>query len=304
MTSHRVDWKVLVVVLTALVVLTIITSQVAAGKDGDSNIQADLIVKRVKVHREWQKIGVVVKNVGGSLVDPGHYTAVWVNGEQYLDVADTDLGPGYADTYWLDQYLWEGQTVTLTVCADHYNTIEESDEDNNCLTGVYPPNRVYFRPQHPGASFSNTAEVDIVLFFWEPMFNFGHGQVGFTYDPMCADITDREIKSFVQGTWVPGVPGKEWITFTMGYDLQGEQSIASFTLHSIPGETCATLLDFVEGDPEPSRLVDDRGNEIPVTWENGMFWGNPHNLYLPSVLRDWDPLAPTPTPTKPMKEGT
>jgi len=142
-------------------------------------------------------------------------------------------------------------------------------------------NEVNFVPQESRAAFCNTAEVEI----WVNATNFQGGQIKFTYDSTCADVTnwERNTEDFPYGTWESDTPGEEWITFSAEGLLTGEYLIGILTIHCASEGECTTALDFVD----PSALKDNWGNEIPATWTDGTFRSGMHNLYFPLILRDY-----------------
>lgn len=66
-------------------------------------------------------------------------------------------------------------------------------------------NEVGFVPQESSAPFCETTEVEI----WVDATDFQGGQMKFTYDSTCADITnwERNTNDFLYGTWESDMPG-------------------------------------------------------------------------------------------------
>ena len=233
-----------------------------------SEDKPDLVITEINCDRENDRVGYLVKNIGGAVAPAGHYATLWVNDEEVChDEVVVDLGP--EDTYegWFDCYIWpESQTIDVRVCADNYQTVEESNEDNNCQEGLCSCNEVYFYPQHSRAVPGTSTEVEIRA----NAADFMGGQIKFVYNPACANVTnwERNEGDFPLGTWESGTPGEEWITFAAMEAVSGDYLIGTLTIHCLSEEECATALDFIEGTTD-SALFDDGGNELPATWTDG-----------------------------------
>jgi hypothetical protein len=142
-----------------------------------------------------------------------------------------------------------------------------------------------FLPQDSTAPLSGTTEVQIHV----DATNFKSGQVKFTYDATCADVTgwERNTSDFPMGTWESGTSGEEWITFSAQDAITGAYSIGTLTIRCISEEACTTALDFVEDGPMTSKLFDDWGSEISTAWQDGRFRGG-YGVYLPIVTKMWN----------------
>jgi len=138
-------------------------------------------------------------------------------------------------------------------------------------------------PQDSSAPFSETADVEI----WVNAANFQGGQIKLAYHPTCAEVTDwvSNTIEFPIGTWDSATPGEEWITFLTQAPMTGPHRIGTLTIHAVYAEGCATILDFVEEEPNPSKLFDDWGREIPATWTDGKFRSVP-KVYLPLIMKN------------------
>ncbi|MBC8445900.1 MAG: S8 family serine peptidase [Chloroflexi bacterium] len=144
-------------------------------------------------------------------------------------------------------------------------------------------NEVNFFPQESSAPFCETTEVQI----WVDATNFQGGQIKFTYDSTCADVTnwERNRDDFAYGTWESGTAGEEWILFSAEELLTGEYLIGTLTIHGVSEEECTTALDFVA----PSALKDNLGNEILATWTDGTFRSvTMYKVYLPLTMKNYD----------------
>jgi uncharacterized repeat protein (TIGR01451 family) len=95
------------------------------------------------VAKEWvcdnYTICYNVTNIGDGIAQAGHNTTLYVDGEEVAyNIVPVVLAPddGYTGCF---DYIWiyTPPSDSITVCADFNNTIEESNETNNCLTGVW-----------------------------------------------------------------------------------------------------------------------------------------------------------------------
>jgi hypothetical protein len=235
--------------------------------------QPDLVISDIDCDRENNRVEYEVENIGDGVAPAGHYTTLWVNDEEVChDEVVVDLGSEETYRAWFDGYEWpECQTIEVMVCADNYDTIEESNENNNCEWDTCSCNRVYLHPQDSIAPYCTTREVEILV----NATDFQAGQIKLVYNPACADVTDWELNKgvFPLGTWNSDTPGEEWITFTALGPLEGNYLIGTLTIHCVfeSDEGCATALDFVEDGTTGSALFDDTGSEMPATWEDGTF---------------------------------
>ncbi len=96
----------------------------------------DLVIVEIKPDRERGRIGYVLKNAGQAAAPAGHFTTLWVEGKKVCeDEVNSELEPGTTHQAWFKCYSWpEEQTIEVKVCADGRDSIEESDEENNCRT--------------------------------------------------------------------------------------------------------------------------------------------------------------------------
>lgn len=95
----------------------------------------DLIIDKIECDRENSRIGYVIKNVGEGTAKAGHATTLYVNGKEIsYDLVNVDLEPGATYESWFKEYKWpECTTIKARVCADDYDKVNESNEQNNCL---------------------------------------------------------------------------------------------------------------------------------------------------------------------------
>lgn len=97
------------------------------------------MITEVKCDRENNRIGYEVKNTGNAPASVTHETALLVKfdggwEQMCRDSVGVDLQPEDSYVGWFACYSWlECKTLEVRVCADRYNTIEESNEANNCL---------------------------------------------------------------------------------------------------------------------------------------------------------------------------
>ncbi|MBL7183448.1 MAG: hypothetical protein ISS50_03245 [Anaerolineae bacterium] len=142
-------------------------------------------------------------------------------------------------------------------------------------------NEVGFVPQESSAPFGGTTEVEV----WVDATGLQGGQMKFTYDSTCADVTnwERNGDDFLYGGWESDTAGEEWILFAAEGLLTGEYLIGTLIIHCVSEEECTTALDFVE----PSALKDNLGNEVPATWTDGTFRKGMYELYLPLTIKNF-----------------
>jgi uncharacterized repeat protein (TIGR01451 family) len=236
-----------------------------------SGEKPDLVIRHIECNRVEGHILYVVANAGDVTAPANHDTAVWINGTKICsDPVGVDLPPGGAYTG-LCRYTWPAQCVDISVraCADHNEEVDEISETNNCASEECPCNRVYFRPPQSSTSYSQTTRVDI----WVDADDFKAGQIKLAYSPACADVTDwtRNTSSFPMGTWDSDTSGEEWITFAAQQSLTGVHLVGTLTIHCENNGACATPLDFVVDGQGTSKLFDEFGGEVSVTWEDGDF---------------------------------
>jgi parallel beta-helix repeat protein len=99
----------------------------------------DLVITEIECDRENDRIGYWIENIGKAAAPESHHTALLVKfGEAWeemcYDLIDFDLNPGDSYQRWFECYTWpECQTIEVKVCADNYDVIKESDENNNYL---------------------------------------------------------------------------------------------------------------------------------------------------------------------------
>ena len=134
--------------------------------------------------------------------------------------------------------------------------------------GGPPPNEtaeVYFNPQRSSAPSNETAEVEIRVNVNE---SFQSGQLNITYPSEYANVTDWALNAddFSRGLCTLA-PGRAWITFVASGQLTGEHTVGTLTIQRVE-DACHTA-ELVFG--EPSLLCDDRGQEIEVEWNGGIF---------------------------------
>ena len=215
--------------------------------------------------------------------DPHHST---LPGEYWLSVG---IDPYGGTDAFSEQIIWSDEiehydehvqlSVATTAQADHVTVftkaapvwcVKHNDSywDDARLV-IIGGNTVYFEPQHSSASFCNTTSVDIKV----NAANFKAGQIKFTYNSSCADVTGwaRNTSDFPMGTWESGTSGEEWITFSAGDSMTGIYTIGALTIHCESEEDCTTALDFVAGGSGTSKLFDEWGSESSATWRDGTF---------------------------------
>nr|QNO55771.1 hypothetical protein DIJDKDOB_00002 [Methanosarcinales archaeon ANME-1 ERB7] len=135
---------------------------------------------------------------------------------------------------------------------------------------VAAQNEVYLVPMQSTATYCNTADVEI----WVKAAEFQGGQIDLTYDSSCANVTgwERNTTNFLIGGW-SHYDGRDWITFStmdpQPVSLTGNYMIGTLMIHCVSEseEGCETALAFIE----PSKLLDDRGDQVPTTRKDGTF---------------------------------
>ena len=98
----------------------------------------DLIVSEVKCDRKNDRISYVVKNVGEGKIVGGCYIRLFVDDEEEtIEAISLELQQNEIFESWFADYQWpECNTISVKVCVDFYDQIDESDEQNNCLETV------------------------------------------------------------------------------------------------------------------------------------------------------------------------
>jgi hypothetical protein len=96
----------------------------------------DLVIEEIACDQENSRIGYVIKNSGEAVAPAVHATVLFVNDEAICkDVVNIELAPGEIYKSWFDGYSWpQCQTIEVKVCADNSAVVEESNEQNNCLS--------------------------------------------------------------------------------------------------------------------------------------------------------------------------
>ncbi|RLG27355.1 hypothetical protein DRN70_02240, partial [Methanosarcinales archaeon] len=98
----------------------------------------DLIIEEIKCDYENSRIGYVIKNVDCATAPYGHATTLYVDGKEIShDLVGVDLKQGATRESWFKEYKWpECKTAKVKVCADNYDQVKESNEQNNCRERV------------------------------------------------------------------------------------------------------------------------------------------------------------------------
>ena len=81
-----------------------------------------------------------VTNIGEGTAPACHNTTLYVDGVAVAhDHVPVDLAPGESYSGCFDDYIWAytPPSDNITVCADNNETLDELDEDNNCLTNIW-----------------------------------------------------------------------------------------------------------------------------------------------------------------------
>ncbi len=81
-----------------------------------------------------------VTNIGDGTAPACHKTTLYVDGVAVAhDHVPVDLAPGESHIGCFDDYTWTytPPSDNITVCADNNDTLDELDEDNNCLTNIW-----------------------------------------------------------------------------------------------------------------------------------------------------------------------
>jgi hypothetical protein len=106
----------------------------------------DLIIEEIMCDQDNSRLGYVVKNSGEATASAGQTAVLFIDDEAVAeDIVAVELAPGESYESWFSGYAWpESYNLEADVCADNYNSIAESDEQNNCLSGeclytVTPP---------------------------------------------------------------------------------------------------------------------------------------------------------------------
>jgi uncharacterized repeat protein (TIGR01451 family) len=81
-----------------------------------------------------------VTNIGEGTAHACHNTTLYVDGVAVAhDHVPVDLAPGESYIGCFEDYIWAYTTPSdnITICADNNETVNELDEDNNCLTNIW-----------------------------------------------------------------------------------------------------------------------------------------------------------------------
>jgi hypothetical protein len=101
--------------------------------------EADLIIRELWVC--WPDnctICYKVTNRGDGNASEGHNTSLYVGSVEVAhDLVPVSLAPNASYIGCFKEYNWTYTSDNITVCADGNNTIEESNENNNCLTTLW-----------------------------------------------------------------------------------------------------------------------------------------------------------------------
>ncbi len=106
----------------------------------EEHAKPDLVIIDKWVNSDNCTICYNVTNTGNGTASVGHNTSLFVDGvEMARDYVQKELAPGEKYTGRFDSYNW---TYTqpediITVCADFNNTVDESNETNNCLNETW-----------------------------------------------------------------------------------------------------------------------------------------------------------------------
>ncbi|MGB7001804.1 MAG: CARDB domain-containing protein [Halobacteriota archaeon] len=91
------------------------------------------------VNETYYNVSYVILNNGSATAPAGHYTSLFVDGEEIKDKqVPVPLAPGktYTDTF--DTVIpCTNESDTIRICADNSHVVYELDEDNNCLENVW-----------------------------------------------------------------------------------------------------------------------------------------------------------------------
>ncbi len=232
----------------------------------------DLVITKVLCDRANNRVGYVIRNAGDAPASAGHDTALYVGGTFICnDEVSVNLAPGDAHTAWFDCYTWPSQpcaAISVRICADRGNEVDEKDETNNCTDDRCSCNRVYFEPENSGTSYCNRTPVDIRV----QATDFKAGQIKLTYDPSCADVVNWvPAPDFPLASWDSDTAGEEWITFSALAAMRGDYKVGTLYIHCVSEADCMTVLDFVVNGTGTSKLFDDGGAELAAAWEDGTF---------------------------------
>ena len=106
-----------------------------------------------------------VTNTGSGTASAGHNTTLYVDGNETAhDQVPVDLAPGESYVGCFESYIWAYTPPedNITVCADNNETVDESDETNNCLTNIWKCGDV------DGNGYINMADVGLL---WPHVFD-------------------------------------------------------------------------------------------------------------------------------------
>ena len=128
----------------------------------ETQILPDLVI--TDKHEEWVEPGVsytvhfTVKNQGNASTGSGFQVGINVDGEPQQPISVPTLGVGQTFDGTSGEIALEGDTDTITVCADTDYNIPERFENNNCVTNIWPLPDLIISEKHeewvvPGVSY-------------------------------------------------------------------------------------------------------------------------------------------------------
>lgn len=206
----------------------------------------------------------VVTNTGDALATTMHgfYDGADAVVHQLTDIVEPSEGTIY-DLATIDA-LPDGYTGYVIISADQpiTGTVLESDVE-------LPEQTVSFDPSGIGATFSNSADVEIRV----DAAGLKAGQMRITYGATCADAVGwtRNTTAFPSGTWESETVGEEWITFMAPEAVTGTFTIGTLSVRCTSESTCSSALNFSVSGDEDSVLFDAAGRALPTTWNDGTF---------------------------------
>jgi len=221
-------------------------------------------------------VSYTVKNRGNIEVPAGHYVGLTVDSAGIeAQAIPVPLSPGesYSDTF--------DTVITLTdvrdeviVCADHFNDIDELNEENNCLSNLWPIiETIVSVSPHVQTVCSGQFTVDINVEPGEPVAGV---QFDLLFDPSLITADSVEEGNLLS---LSGCP-----TFFLSGPIDNVGGTINGVAGTVLGAGCnvftpgtfATITfiaDELEGvsplDLLNVQVIDPNGNPVPIVWYNG-----------------------------------
>lgn len=130
----------------------------------------DLVITEIEYDQQAGSVSCTIENAGEENAPPSFVTSLSLSDPFVYEESEVEATLEAGETYTLDfesSVQPVGQTVTIQVCADTLNEVQESNEQNNCLEKVYERTADVTPPQIiSGPTVSQITQTS-VLICWE-----------------------------------------------------------------------------------------------------------------------------------------